>query len=366
MKKKEIKNGALAYQNYKFLIENNIINSNNRIPDESIQPASIDLRLGNFAYRVSSSFLTINKTVEDRIKNFIIDKIDISQGHLFKKNQIYIVEVQESLNLDSKLSGKCNPKSSTGRLDILSRVISDYSSEYEVIKPGYKGKIYLEITSKTFNIVFTEGDKLSQLRLRKNNIVTTNDRELIGLHKLSPLLYNKNHKAIKPLINNGLKITAAVFNDDEPIAYKAKKDSPEIFFNKLRFHNKKDYWVSINKTKKNSLIIEPNEFYILKSKEKIKISRNLAAEMIPYDSEIGEFRAHYAGFFDPGFGNEMKGSHAVLEIKTYEVPFAVEDGQIIARLIFEKLAEEPTKIYGEGIKSNYQNQGLALSKHFRV
>jgi len=365
-KKPNISEGTLVYQDYKILIEKKIIYSKEVIPDSSIQPASIDLRLGNIAYEISSSFLSINQSVEEKLRRFQEKKINISNGFLFKKNITYLVELQEKLNLTKNLSGKSNPKSSTGRLDIFCRIITDYNSEYEVIRKGYRGKIYIEITSKTFDIIFSAGDKLNQLRLRNRDIIYLDDEQLYNIDSKNSFLHNIKNKPIKPLIKNGIRIKADISDKEEIIAFKAKKNSSKIFFNKFRFYKVEDFWISIKKTKYNCMIIEPNEFYILKSKEKICIHPNLAAEMIPYDTDIGEYRVHYAGFFDPGFGNKINGSHAVLEIKTYEVPFAIEDGQNIARLVFEKLAEVPNKLYGNTINSNYQNQGLALSKHFRV
>ena len=363
MKNNNIPLGTLVYQDYKILINNKQILSKSLIPEDSIQPASIDLRLGNIAYEVSSSFLAINEKVSKKINNFKKKEIDISNGYLFKKNKTYIVEIQEYLNLNNNIYGKCNPKSSTGRLDIFCRIITDYNSDYEIIKKGYKGKIHIEITPKTFDIIFTKNDKLSQLRLRNISTLYLNDKKIKDFFSKNPFLFNTNNQLILPTIQNGIKIRVDIPKNKEIIAFKAKKDSPKIYFNKINFYNRKDFWSPIKQNDK-TIIIQPNEFYILKSKEKIKINKNLAAEMVPYDTDIGEFRVHYAGFFDPGFGNENSGSHAVLEVKTYELPFALEDGQNIARLIFEKLGHVPSKIYGKSIKSNYQNQSLALSKHF--
>jgi len=365
-KNTDICKGTLGYQDYKVLIEKNIIYSEEVIPESSIQPASIDMRLGDNAYEVSSSFLPVNQSVKEKLRLFKEKKVNISKGFLFKKNITYLVELKEQLNLTKNLSGKSNPKSSTGRLDIFCRVITDYNSEYEIIKNGYKGKVYIEITSKTFDIIFTSGDKLNQLRLRNNNTVYLNDKEIYKINIKNSFLYNAKNRPIKPLIKNGIRINADISDIEKIIAFKAKKKSPKVIFNKFRFYKIDDFWISIKKNKYNSIIIEPNEFYILKSKEKIYIHPNLAAEMVPYDTDIGEYRVHYAGFFDPGFGNGVNGTHAVLEIKTYEIPFAIEDGQNIARLVFEKLAEVPHKLYGNSINSNYQNQGLALSKHFRL
>tara|TARA_Y100001960_G_scaffold298075_1_gene344983 strand:- start:93 stop:1193 length:1101 start_codon:yes stop_codon:yes gene_type:complete len=362
----KISKGTLNYQDYIFLNNKKIICSKKKIPKNSFQPASIDLRLGCFAYKIKASFLAINEKIEDKIINLNLKPINISNGKIFKKNNTYLVEIQEYLNLSKNLSGKCNPKSSTGRLDIFCRIITDFNSEYELIKKGYKGKLYLEITSKTFNINFTAGDKLNQLRLRNYKTKYINDNKLKKLDKISSFLFNKNNFYQKPLIKNGIRVKADISSDKSIIAYRAKKTSKILKFNKINKYKPIDFWDEIKISNKKSIIIEPNKFYLIKSKDKIQIPYNLAAEMIPYDTDIGEFRVHYAGFFDPGFGIGFNGSHAVLEIKTYEVPFIIEDGQNVARLIFEKLSNTPKKTYGNRIKSNYQNQDLALSKHFRI
>ena len=362
---KVISKGTLCFQDYDRIIKRGLIFSKKEIPYESIQPASLDLRLGETAYKISSSFLAINEKVKEKINKYKIKKINIANGYLFKKNSTYLVELQENLNLNKNISGRCNPKSSTGRLDIFCRTISDYCEEYEVIKLGYKGKIYLEITSKTFNVVFKTGDKLNQLRLSNFKTNYINDAVLQKINIRTPLVYNKNNKIINPSILNGLKIKADLIGKNKIIAYKALKNSKTIIFNKINHYKVNEFWKPIKNNNK-SIIIKPSEFYILKSKEKINIPINLAAEMVPYDTNIGEFRVHYAGFFDPGFGRNNFGSHAVLEIKTHEVSFAIQHNQSIARLVFEKLAQKPNKLYGSEIKSNYQNQGLALSKHFKI
>jgi Deoxycytidine deaminase len=256
----------------------------------------------------------------------------------------------------------CNPKSSTGRLDIFFRTIVNLSDEYEKIPLNYSGEIFIEITSRSFDIEFQAGDSLNQMRLVyfQNNYI--NDNDLIQLHSEKPILFDKNNKEIKPYIDYGLKVSVDLSDKNSINAYKAKKNSPILNFSKTYCHNKNDYWLPIE-TNNNSLIIEQNNFYILKSKEKIRIPTNTAGEMIPYDTGLGDFRAHYAGFFDPGFG-DPNGSFAVLEVKTNEVPFLLEDGQTIARIKYEKLNKETSMVYGKEIKSNYQNQSLALNKHF--
>ncbi len=350
--------GSLVYQDYIKLIDKNLIVAENIIKDQ-IQPSSIDLSLSGECYEIKHSFLSYNSKVRDKLKDLIIKKINLSKEFIFKKNKTYIVRLNESLNLENNIFGHCNPKSSTGRLDIFCRSLVDYAEEYEKIPKNYKGEIFLEITSRSFDVAFKKNNCLNQLRLvnKKHNYLT--DKQLINLNKIQKIS-NQTEKEIK--IDNGLKLSVDLGRSNI-IAYVAKKNTPVLNFSKIKFHKINDFWKTINKNDKK-LLIEKNKFYILRSKEKVVIPSDLAGEMIPYDTGIGDFRAHYAGFFDPGFGLS-NGSYAVLEVKTNEVPFLLEDSQTIARIKYEKLNKNCNIVYGKGIKSNYQNQGLKLSKHFK-
>ncbi len=351
-------NGSLVYQDYINLINRNFIIAENVIKNQ-IQPSSIDLSLSEECYEIKYSFLSYNSKVRDKLKDLAIRKINLNKEFIFKKNKTYIVRLNESLNLQNNIFGHCNPKSSTGRLDIFCRSLVDYAAEYEKIPNNYKGEIFLEITSRSFDVAFKKNNCLNQLRLvnKKHNYLT--DRQLINLNKKQKIS-NQNEKDIK--IDNGLKLSVDL-GKSNIIAYVAKEHTPVLNFSKIKSHKINDFWKTINKNDKK-LLIEKNKFYILKSKEKVVIPPNLAGEMIPYDTGIGDFRAHYAGFFDPGFGLS-KGSYAVLEVKTNEVPFLLEDSQTIARIKYEKLNKNSNVVYGKDIKSNYQNQGLKLSKHFK-
>ena len=351
-------NGSLVYQDYINLINRNFIIAENIIKNQ-IQPSSIDLSLSEECYEIKYSFLSYNSKVRDKLKDLAIKKINLNKEFIFKKNKTYIVRLNESLNLQNNLFGHCNPKSSTGRLDIFCRSLVDYGAEYEKIPNNYKGEIFLEITSRSFDVAFRKNNCLNQLRLvnKKHNYLT--DKQLIDLNRKQKIS-NQTEKDIK--IDNGLKLSVDL-GKSNIIAYVAKKHTPVLNFSKIKSHKTNDFWKTINKNDKK-LLIEKNKFYILKSKEKVVIPSNLAGEMIPYDTGIGDFRAHYAGFFDPGFGLS-NGSYAVLEVKTNEVPFLLEDGQTIARIKYEKLNKNSNIVYGKDIKSNYQNQGLKLSKHFK-
>ncbi|MDA9751148.1 2'-deoxycytidine 5'-triphosphate deaminase [bacterium] len=348
--------GSLVYQDYISLINKSFIISKN-IKNNQIQPSSIDLSLSEECYQVKHSFLSYNSKVRDKLKDLTIRKINLNKKFIFRKNKTYIVRLNECLNLQNNIFGHCNPKSSTGRLDIFCRSLVDYAEEYEKIPKNYKGEIFLEITSRSFDVALKKNNCLNQLRLvsKKHNYMT--DRQLININRSQ-----KISNQIKNNIDSGLKLSVDLAGS-KIIAYVAKKNTPILDFSRIKSHKINDFWNKIsNKHKK--LIIEKNKFYILKSKEKVIIPPNLAGEMIPYDTGIGDFRAHYAGFFDPGFGLS-NGSYAVLEVKTNEVPFLLEDGQTIARIKYEKLNKNSNVVYGKKIKSNYQNQGLKLSKHFK-
>ena len=355
--------GSITFDDYTKFFEKKVISSK-YYDKKQIQPSSIDLTLSDECFEVSSSFLSNNDKIKNKLRNFTKKKINLANGFNLKKNRTYIIKLNEKLNLPNNIFGKCNPKSTTGRLDIFCRTIFDFSNEYEKIPYGYNGNIFLEITSRAFDIQLNKGDSLNQMRLinlKQNHLI---DSELLKYHKKDPIIFNNINDILIPQISNGLKISVDLSSNNSIIAYRAKKNSPILIFNAIKKHEIDDFWETIYYND-NELMIIPGEFYILKSKEKIKIPKTMAGEMVPYDTAIGDFRAHYAGFFDPGFGGNT-GSHAVLEVRTNEVSFTLEDGQTIATLLYESLNKIPKFTYGSDINSNYQNQELALSKHFKV
>ena len=354
-------NGSLTYEDYYNLHKKKYLLGEN-FSINQIQPSSVDLTLSEECYEISASFLSASNTVRNNLKKIKLKKINLNKKYLFKKNKTFIVRLNETLHLSHDVFGICNPKSSTGRLDIFCRTILNHSDEYEKIPSNYKGEMFIEITSQSFDIEFQKGDSLNQMRLIFNKHLYVNDNELKKFHNEFFLTLDKNNNKIHPKILNGLKIGVDLSNKNKIDAYVAKHDAPILCYQKIRLHNVKDFWEPI-KTKNQRIIIKKNNFYILKSKEKIQIPANMAGEMIPYDTGLGDFRVHYAGFFDPGFGSTY-GSYAVLEVKTNEVSFLLEDGQSVARIKFEMLNKNSKVLYGSEIKSNYQHQGLALSKHF--
>jgi dCTP deaminase len=360
--------GILPSQEITNLIARGNIIASPEINPDHIQPASLDLRLGDMAHRVRASFLPgPNSTVEAKIKELRMTRVDLTAAPVFEKDCVYIVPLVEELNLPENISGKANPKSTTGRLDIFTRLITDYGTEFDRVPPGYKGKLYAEVVSRTFTVAIRAGMRLSQLRFVQGN-PRTSDSAIRGLDREDPLVYDEDSPT-KARVERGLRITVNLEGAEaEIIAYKAKRFAPAIELDKINFYPTEEFWEVRHQNASRNLILEPGDFYILASKEKVSVPPEFAAEMVPFDPSDGEFRIHYAGFFDPGFGHgsgDIKGTPAVLEVRAHEVPFLMEHGQLVGRLNYMPLLRRPDKIYGTNIGSSYQHQALTLSKQFR-
>jgi dCTP deaminase len=367
------KPGILSSQEIRELIRNGKIRSRIEIGDDQIQPASIDLRLGNTAYRVRASFLPNGKyPIGPKIKELLLEEIDLTSPALLKTDEVFIVPVIESLELPPDVSGKANPKSTTGRLDVFTRLMTESGMEFEQVPKGYSGSLYVEIVPRTFAIVVKEGTKLNQLRLYRGN-PQSDDEQLRKLAQKRQLVYYDTEDGpIKPVIRGGLRISVDLEGEgpESIVAYRAKDNKTPIDLSKVSAYDIADFWDPIGVEDSKCLILRPGDFYLLASKERIGVPPGYAAEMEPYDPSIGEFTVHYAGFFDPGFGHgsqgEIKGTKAVLEVRAHEVPILLEDAQEVGRLVYHKMAEIPDKVYGQAIGSSYQKQGLALSKQFKT
>ncbi len=334
------------------------------IEEAQIQPASLDLRLGRHAWRVRASFLPgADTTVEKKLQSVAMHKIDISEGAVLEAGCVYVVPLIESLELPYRISGLANPKSSTGRLDVFTRLITDGARAFDSVEAGYRGPLYAEITPRTFPVLVRKGSRLNQLRLRSGS-PQSSDTELRKLHGLSPLV------DVEPNISNGLALSIDLegAGKNALVGWRAKRHTGVVDIDRDRKLDPLAFWDPVMADESKSIVLDPEEFYILVSRERVAIPLDYAAEMVPFDPLVGEFRVHYAGFFDPGFGLEPgKGpvARAVLEVRSREVPFILEHGQVIGRLVFERLTDPPLEAYGQGIGSNYQRQGLKLSKHFR-
>jgi dCTP deaminase len=342
-----------------------------RIPPESVQPASVDLRLGEHAWALRCSFLPdSHSTVEEKIEDIAFERIDLRDGAAFERDRPYLVPLIEELRLPSEIRARANPKSSTGRLDVFTRVLTDRSHRFDEIAAGYRGKLYLEVVPRTFAIRVKTGLALNQVRLIAGDS-RLSDRELAALHDRCPLLYldSKPLTAGQVSLGDGLFVSLDVSGSaDSTVGYRARKNSLPIDLTGAATLRWEDYWDPVHPERGGRIVLEPEVFYLLLSAEGVSIPPAYAAEMLAYDPTAGELRTHYAGFFDPGFGYARNGSghgsRAALEVRARDVSFMVEHRQPVCKLAFERMAEEPDVLYGEEIGSNYQGQQTMLSKHF--
>jgi dCTP deaminase len=364
--------GILASQQIRELLERQHVFTrvSDGIAEAQIQPASLDLRLGTVGYRVQASFLPgQSSTVEERIKDLQMVRVDLTRAAVLEKGCVYIIPLLEELKLPEGMSAKANPKSTTGRLDIFTRLIADYGTEFERVPAGYRGKLYAEIVPRTFTVIVRSGMRLNQIRFIKGK-PRFHDSVITALDEEKNLVYLDEDSPVKAQVDSGLKISVNLQGSEpsEVVAYKAKRNAPAVDLEKIGHYDPEEFWDAKSKISDKGLILDPGDFYILASKERIRVPPDHAAEMVPIDPSIGEFRIHYAGFFDPGFGygaSDIKGTRAVLEVRAHEVPFLIEHGQIVGRLTYMRLLTEPDKIYGLNIGSSYQRQSLTLSKQFR-
>ena len=347
------------------------------VPAENIQPASLDLRLGDVAYRLRCSFLPDDEPVESALRRYEMGRIDLSRkGGILEQNRPYLIPLRERLDLPAGIRAKANPKSSTGRLDIFTRVITDNSFMFDEVPNGYRGRLYLEVVPRTFTIRIHPGLTLNQLRLMAGHASLTDD-EIRKLHAEQPLLFRNG----LPLALDQIAVSNGLFmgldlgrgGGNEVVGYRAKENSNLIDLSKHDHYPVHTFWeevLSEGSRHGGRVVLDPEKFYLMLSQDSVRIPPEYAAEMTAYDPTSGELRTHYAGFFDPGFGYDSavsmsSGSRAALEIRAHDVPFAVEHGQNICKLGFEHMIEPPDRLYGAALESNYQGQQIALSKHFK-
>ena len=355
--------GVLPDTELQSMIASGAIAADPAVDVAQIQPASLDLRLGHTAYRVRASFLSGHgQSVADRVAEFEMHHVDLSGGAVLEKGCVYVVPLMERLDLPQEVQSVANAKSSTGRLDLLTRVITDGGTEFDRIPPGYTGPLYAEICPRSFSVLVGPGMRLNQIRFRQGH-ATLDDADLSALHATSPLVDGS------PVISDGLGFSVDLEpKDGTLVGYRAKPHTGVIDLGQIGAYNPADYWEELHSAD-GRLILDPGAFYILVSREAVTIPPNYAAEMAPYLAMVGEFRVHYAGFFDPGFGWAEAGgagSRGVLEVRCHEAPFVLEHGQVVGRLVYERMSAPPETLYGREIASNYQGQGLKLSKHFRM
>jgi dCTP deaminase len=342
-----------------------------RVLPESVQPASVDLRLGDHAWALRCSFLPDSQsTVEQKIEDLAFERIDLRDGATLERDRPYLVPLIEELRLPDDVRAKANPKSSTGRLDVFTRVLTDRNHRFDEIAAGYHGKLYLEVVPRTFAIRVKTGLALNQVRLMRGD-ARLSDEQLRALHGESPLLYRDAHAlgGAELSLSDGLFLSLDVSGAEESVVgYRAKKNSLPIDLTRVGALKWQDYWEPVHPERGGRIVLEPEVFYLLLSSEGVSIPPSFAAEMLAYDPTAGELRTHYAGFFDPGFGyardGSRRGSRAALEVRARDVSFMVEHGQPVCKLAFERMEEEPDVLYGDELSSNYQGQQTMLSKHF--
>ncbi|HLU40657.1 MAG TPA: 2'-deoxycytidine 5'-triphosphate deaminase [Planctomycetota bacterium] len=362
--------GILVYQQIRELIRSGALTSNPAIAPSQVQPASLDLRLATRGYRVRSGFLPENCQVADRLEDITLYTFDLADGAVLERGHCYIIPLLERVAQPLPYTIRANPKSSTGRLDLFTRLLADHTGRFEEIKPGYAGPLYLEVVPRSFPVHVRTGYSLCQIRFADGDC-RLSDAEVRAEYERKPLLFHADGTPI-PLdearIDGGLCMGVAMRRDadlTEHVGYVARRYTGVLDLGREGAHDPVEFFEAIPEPKDGRYIVEPEEFYIFASKERIRIPRHLAAEMIAYDVGIGELRTNYAGFFDNGFGGEL-GTRAVLEVRPHDVPFLLEDGQVFFKLAFYRAAEEPEVAYGErGLGSHYARQGLRLSKHFR-
>lgn len=364
--------GVLAAQELREAVRQEWVSAGDwRIPSQSIQPASIDLRLGQHAWALRCSFLPDScSTVEEKITDLAFEKIDLRDGATLERDRPYLVPLIEELRLPPHIRARANPKSSTGRLDVFTRLITDRNHQFDEIAAGYTGTLYLEVVPRSFAIRVKTGLALNQVRLLAGD-AKLSDEELLAVHEEFPLLYLDSHalRASELALRGGLFLSLDISGQLENIVgYRAKRNSLPVDLTGGVRLRPQDYWEPVHPEQGGRIVLEPEVFYLLLSAEGVSIPPPYAAEMLAYDPTAGELRTHYAGFFDPGFGysatRQSHGSRAALEVRVRDVPFMVEHRQPVCKLSFERMAHTPDVLYGEELKSNYQGQQTMLSKHF--
>ena len=370
--------GVLTDRDLRAAVRAGSITASAAFRDEQFQPASLDLRLGPVAYQLRASFLPFRETVEQRLNDeransdLVIDRLSLEGGTTLQRGSVYLVPLLESLALPAGVRGRSNPKSTTGRLDVFTRVITDGTPRFDEVPSGYRGPLYLEVSPQSFPVRVHAGASLNQLRLLEGP-TSMSDAALRELYSAQPLLYDDDDRPVpleRAVFNDGLcmgidlsgRMTGGI------IGYRAHPNPPAVDLARIGHYEASDFWEPIKASVRDGYILEANRFYILVSKERIRVPPEFAAEMVVYDAGAGEIRTHYAGFFDPGFGfgdGSVLGTKVVMEVRAREVPFMVYDGQTSFKVWFERLRGRPDRVYGVGLASSYQHQTLSLSKHFR-
>ena len=362
--------GVLPRQVLREFIEAGYIASDVEIPDKNLQPASIDLTLGPVAYRLRSSFLPSTGKVRDKLHDYFMGDLDLTgDGAVLEQDRPYLIPLQERVKLPAGIRGRTNPRSSTGRLDVFTRVITDHGAHFDEIRDGYEGELFLEVVPMSFTVKARTGITLNQLRLVSGQ-ARLSDNELIELSQNDPIVFpgSSSMPGDRAVVADGLFLSVDLSGEGKSfVGYRARRSSALLELDRVKAYQVADYWDRVE-PKDGRLILDAGEFYLLVSRERVRVPPDYAAEMAAYDPTSGELRTHYAGFFDPGFGDvegDTPGTPAVLEVRAHDVPFSLEHGQRLCKLTFERMSTRPDQLYGAGLGSRYQRQYLALSRQFR-
>ena len=374
----DVLTGVLPYQALRAAVDDAWISAPVPFADAQFQPASLDLRLGPLAYQLRASFLPFNQTVRSRLElgdgaesELVIDRLSLESGSTLQRGSVYLVPLLEHLSLPASVRGRCNPKSTTGRLDVFTRVITDGTPRFDEVRAGYRGPLYLEVSPQSFPVRVQAGQSLNQLRLLTGETALS-DAALAALYREIPLLYDDDRPIpLERVVFNdglGMGVDLSGRHTGSIIGYRAHPNPPAVDLARTDAYDPAEFWEPIKRPSRDAYILEANRFYILVSKERIRVPPDFAAEMVVYDAGAGEIRTHYAGFFDPGFGfgdGSVLGTKVVMEVRAREVPFMLYDGQTSFKVWFERVATRPHRLYGAGLGSSYQHQTLTLSKQFR-
>lgn len=361
--------GVLPFEHLKELVAEGALSSAAGIEEGQLQPASIDLRLGSYALQVRASFLPgRGTTVLEAADELLVQPIGLEDGAVLQKGAVYIIPLLEDLDLANRggLLAKANPKSTTGRLDVFARLITDRADQFDIIERGYQGPLFAEVSPKTFNVRVKTGTRLNQLRFVRGRSASSHASRKAADEEA--LVFNENGEPMKATVDSGIWFSVDISGraGDRTVGWKARSEAPVIDLERIGYYDPEDFWEAVKPSRQ--LILTPDAFYILGSKERVRVPPTYAAEMLPYDQAMGEFRVHYAGFFDPGFGygtGDLQGTRAILEVRSHEIPYALKDGQRIGRLMYERMLAVPERLYGVNAGSSYQDQGLGLSKQFK-
>lgn len=367
-----IAHGVLPRQSIRQLVDAGHVTADGGVPDANIQPASLDLRIGDTAYRLRCSFLPGSQRVRDKLREYQMGELDLTRGAVLEQNRPYLIPLREGLRLPPDIRARANPRSSTGRLDVFTRIVTDQGQHFDEVPRGYEGELFLEVIPRSFTIKVRSGITLNQLRF-VTGTPRLDDRSLVEAHKVQPIVFpgSKVDPGERAWVSDGLFLSVDLSGQGRRfVGYRAKRSSALLDLERQATYEVDDFWERVQPNSAGRLILEPEEFYLLVSRERVRIPPNLAAEMAAYDPTSGELRTHYAGFFDPGFGyvgpDDPPGTHAVLEVRAHDVSFALEHGQRLCKLTFETMSAEPDIAYGSGLGSRYQRQYLALGRQFKA